>query len=303
MKRFAVLFNQSLNRIFLIDFISEEFDKYLCDLNNLDLEVLNEYEAIYMYFTPGANPHLFEEQVGKFVDRIPIWLRKNGVVKPKFLFQMDYFCGRTDIYPFEHNLPYVDLILDVVDRKYKNTDKTFYVAFPLRISLCGKPIKQYSFHEKEDYIAGLKRFYGRPSPMLKLISRIGLRPSIIGVNEGKKYGEDYFEWLGRAKLVLDYHTAGLTWSRLGAESAFCFTPIMGHSDYKSIYIANKDLAIDYTEENMKQILDMANKLLTDKEYYYECQVKAYRNIAEHISVEKCTERFKNALRLVGIDVS
>jgi hypothetical protein len=283
-----------------VPFIREELDHIQFHHKNMDWETLNEYEVLYVYCISGANRPL----LGKVqASDIPIYLREKGVTKPKIMWQMDYFQPELKPWNFKYIMPFIDCIIDASTYWQGKSKPQYYVAYPLTIK--ENKFRWYNFDEKEDYIVGLKRHYGYPHPSVNIAKKIGLEYKILGFNVSKRYELDYTETLARAKIALDYHTRGVTWSRFGAETTLLGTPILGPPEYASIHIANPEFAIPYKvgeEEPNSLILERCRKLLTDKDYYTECQELAKKNIENHLNPEVCSERYRSILRLLGIDI-
>jgi hypothetical protein len=303
MNRFALIFNQTPSRrLHKIPFLMNEFDWIQFDINKFDekkCNELNEYEAIYFYCMSGAHPKLLG---GIGAHNMPVYLRTKGVTKPKFLWQMDYF--QPDLYAdfaYKEILPYIDIMLDCTGLWRNNPDLgdvlRHYVTYPLEI--LEKNRKWYEFDEKENYIVALKRFYGKPTPSIEIAEAMNANIKILGDNHPNVYGEKYTELVARAKLALDYHTSGHTWSRFGAECSLLGTPIMGPPEYTSIRVANRYFARNY---NKKEIIGRIVNLLAEPEYYAYCQDMAKINIERHVDPEVCGNRYKSALRLVGINI-
>lgn len=296
MKRFALLFNQLPGtRLERIPFIVENFDIIPIVINNLDFGELNKYEVIYLYLVSGANLKWYSSHCNW--SDVPILLRKSGITNPKIMYQLDYSSSDITKFYYPQVLPYIDCILDLMYWQYTLPSKIplCYVTFPLDISDKMKIWKDYD--DKNHRAVGLNRHYGSPSPSMDLAQRANIPIDILGYGIPKRYGIEYTTFIAERKVALDYHTNGLTWSRFAAEASYCSTPTMGPPEYNAIKVANPELAVPYGNA-----LPILKKLLTDKDFYIECQKKAYNNITKHLDPEICGERYKNAMRKIGIDV-
>lgn len=296
MKRFALLFNQLPGyRLERIPFITENFDKIPFVVEDLDFDELNEYEVIYTYFVSGSNEKWYYPYC-TWSD-VPILLRKNDVVDPKIMYQLDYFGSDITKFHFPQVLPHIDCIVDLM---YWQHDPPldvpiYYVTFPL--DMADEILTWRDYDDKTRRVVGLSRHYGHPQPMMDLAQWGDIPIDILGYNIPKRYGLDYTTFIAKRMVGLDYHTNGITWSRFAAEAAYCGTPVIGPPEYTAIRIANPELAVPY--EKAKPVL---RKLLTDKDFYIECQTNARNNMIEHLDPEVCGERYKYAMREMGIDI-
>lgn len=276
-----------------IPFLREEFDWLKLDFRELDPQVWNEYEVIYIYLTSGANESFF---IG-YCDftLIPKQLRDMGVIKPKILVQLDHYGQDPNKFIYGNMVQYVNGFIDMHLRKHWNLSvPVFYAAFPIDVL----PVKWREFEEKANTV-GLNRFYGSPYPSMRFAEKIHTEFHCLGINRGNRYGEEYFNYLAEHKLGLDFHTSGITWSRFGAECAYAGTPVLGEPTYTSLLIANDQLTGNPEDENL---IYRAKMLLENKEYYEATRQGAYKNIVRHLNPEVCSERYKCMFRQLGIDV-
>lgn len=288
MKRFAIAYNQiPQDRLIQIPFLRDECDWIGLNLFEVDPNVLDEYEAIFLYLTSGAHPEWYPPKSFQLIPKI--MREEMKITKPKFIYQLDYFGEH-----FNNDvLPYIDAITDLHDRTNWGLSKpVFYVAFPITVP----QIEWKDYNEKKDAV-GLKRFYGSPYPSMKFAEDLHIGFDCLGISSELRYGTEYMNFLAEHKLGLDFHTNGTTWSRFGAECVFAGTPVLGDETMKSIQIANPDFV-----GKPDNLLNMGRRLLQDNDFYEEVVNIGYENIKKHLDPDVCSERYKYALRQLGIDV-
>lgn len=296
-KRFCLFFNQIPGRMRHIPFLMEEFE--LIPFRP-DVSDLNDYEAIYIYTIPGGNKSLYEKYCRW--NEFAKYLREHGVTRPKILWQADYYWFPPHDWRINDVIPYVDAILVEGEKHFDLPVPVFYVQYPA-LPWWKKKKWWIDFDDKENAAVTVKRHYGAPEGSLELARRVGIQLHILGTRlkpptyVGSRRGEEYAEYLACHKLGFDFHNNYYGWSRFVYECAYAGTPVLAPPDRMGARIANPDLVGKWQE-----LVEKAKRLLTDKEYYEECRIKALKNIEEHLSAEACAERYKYALRQIGIDI-
>lgn len=291
MKRFALMFNQIGSRLRLLPFLKDEFDWILF---TRDVKKLNKYELIYIYAMAGAHEHLYKGYCKQWW-QYPIYLREQGVTQPKILFQIDSNGYSFDRFPHPQLLPYIDGILHVGVRNWEINKPYFYVEYPLAVDKSKN--KWVDFEDKENAAVIVKRHASMFYPSERIAEHLEIPLHCLGADIKRKQGDDYLEYLAQHKIGLDAHDHYFSWSKFVAECAYMGTPVLALPTIKAATIANP-LLVGTEEELMK----LGRRLLVNKDFYEECRLTAFKNIDEHLSIETCTERYKYAIRSIGIEV-
>jgi len=291
MKRFALMFNQIGNRVGYVPFLKNNFDFILF---KADVEELNDYELIYVYAMSGARKYLFKHYCKWW--SYPKYLRQHGITKPKIIWQIDSNGYSFDEFPHPEILGYIDAVLHVGHKEWTIPKPYFCVQYPLKHPENPKSW-WVSWEDKELAAVTVKRHASMFYPAERTAGRLGIKLHCLGWKIKKKFDSDYLKYLANHKIAIDASDHYYSWSKFVAECAYMGTPVLALPTIKAATIANPVLV-----GKEDKLMALGRKLLTDKEFYEECRLTAYKNIDRYLSPKACDERYKAILRKIGIEV-
>ena len=166
------MFTQMPNRPFRVDYINKNFDRVMFNPAKLDLETLNEYDAIWMYIISGAFKNLYAEKPYWLKWwQFPQWLREQGVTNPKIVFQADYWAGQRNDFLSSYNsmLDHVDGVIHATNREWKIKVPVFYQQFPIKVF----PTEWVPFEKKIKRATAIRRVYGGAGQIRKKAEEYG----------------------------------------------------------------------------------------------------------------------------------
>lgn len=260
-----------------------------------DVSELNDYEAIIIYTTSGANKHFYESFTSWC--EFPIYMRENGV-KTKILHETDNDGHSWTEFPYERLNPYVDGYLCAGWRDWETEKPIFYVQFPIvEDPSVYKKMWKYR-EEKIDRLVAVAHFNASIDITKEIASKMNLKLEIIGKDIPKMYGDEYMQYIADSLIAIEYQEGYYGWSRFGAECSYVGTPVIGYPGNYSVRIANEFFASD----DIPYLVEKGERLIEDPDFYDISRDYSYHNMLEHLSPEACTERYKYALRSIGVDV-
>ena len=288
MKRFALFYNgMPEDRMRRMPWLVDNFDWIPF---RRDVALLNQYELIYIYSTPGGgNPADWKPVTES--NAFPKYLRDNGVTRPKIIYQRDNWFSQRDKFNNAEMLDYVDAIFVVTRRGWNINKPVFNMCFPITNNFK----RWIPFEDKIDRAITVARHEALHRPSQEIADDLGIPLDILGGNLERVYGEEYINYLSKYKIALDYHDRYIGWSRFGAEAAYAGTVALAGYDTVSTLFANPIMC-----GSIERVTELGRRLLVDKDFYEENRARSLKNMEYLVSPERCEALLKTAMVSCGI---